>query len=525
MTLQAQAATDRWSTFDVVSYATDPENMLPTRIRRWAEAEPERPFLIEAATERTASYGQLWEQARTWVRWLREEGVTAGDFVATVLPSSIDAAAVWLALGAIGAIEVPVNPELVGDFAAHVIKDASPTLCLGRPDLVGNLRACCPDLRIVEVERDGRFLDGVQPADIETLPGPEGVACIIYTSGTTGPAKGVVIRWAQFAAVVGRMPMEESDVSQASSPMFHVTGRTPLVVMADVGGLVVLRERFSRSEVLEDARRYRISVGTIIASLVLTLPPSPTDEDNAFRYVFTGHSPLLCEQWGERFGVRGYDCYGSTEIGFPIVRLEPPVDVERLWMGKIRRGWEGKVVDADGRTAADGESGELWIRAGSRLMLMGRYLNQPDATAAAFDGDWYKTGDIVIRHGDGNYEFLDRARDTIRRLGENISSTAVETAVEKHPDIALAAVVGVPDQVAGREVLLVVEPEPEARVEEEEFYAWLRTAVPKHALPRYLMVVGALRRTPTGKVLKQTLLDEVDLSAAWTPPSARRSSV
>jgi len=523
MTVEVQTVSDRWSTFDVVAYATDAANMLPARIRDWAAREPGRPFLIEAATERRATYGEVWDRARAWVTWLRSEGIGPGDHVATVLPSSIEAGAVWIALGLVGAVEVPINPELVGEFVAHVVNDASPVLCIGRPDLLDHLRASCPELRLVEVERDGRLLDGVRPADVDALPGPEDVACVIYTSGTTGPAKGVVIRWAQLAAVVGRMPMDESDVSQGSSPMFHVTGRTPLVVMADVGGQVVMRERFSRSEILEDARRYRISVGTIIASLVLTLPPSPTDEDNAFRYVFTGHSPLLGEQWGERFGVRGFDCYGSTEIGFPIVRLEPPRDLERLWMGKVRPGWEAKVVDGDGRIVPDGESGELWIRAGSRLMVMQGYLNQPEATDAAFEGDWYKTGDIVIRHDDGNFEFLDRARDTIRRLGENISSTAVETAIEKHPDIALAAVVGVPDRIAGREVLVVVEPEPGVSLPEEELYAWLQAAVPKHALPRYLMVVPELRRTPTGKVLKKKLLAEVDLATAWTPPSVRRA--
>lgn len=467
---------DRWDDFDVVSYATDPEQMLPAQLQRWARTAPAGPYLAEV-TGRSESFGETWSLVRRWATWLRGQGVGHGDHVATMIPSSIDAAVIWLALGCIGAVEVPVNPELVGDFMLHVLTDAAPVLCLARPELAERIRASRPDLPTITIERDSRLVAEVEPAAL-SLPRPADVACVIYTSGTSGPAKGVVIRWAQLAAVVGRMPLLETDVSYACHPMFHVTGRTPLITMADVGGRVVFRERFSLSAVLDDVERFGITTGTFAAALLLTLPPRPKDTTYPFRMVFTGHNTELNERFGERFGVRGYDCYGSTEVGFPIVRLEAPPDRLHGWCGKVRTGYEAKVVGPSGEPLAAGESGELLLRAGDRLMLMSHYLNRPDVTAKAFDGDWFRTGDIVVRHPDGNIEFLDRAKDTIRRMGENISTSAVEAAVEQHPDVAASAVIGVPDRVAGHEVLIAVEPVPDRSVDESQLYEWLRSRVP-----------------------------------------------
>ena len=111
MTALHTADTARWRNFDVVSYATDPNQMLPAQLREWAVLDPHRPFLIEA-TGRTADFGETWMRVRRWVSWLRAEGIEPGDHVATVLPPSIDAVTVWIALGCVGAVEVPVNPEL-----------------------------------------------------------------------------------------------------------------------------------------------------------------------------------------------------------------------------------------------------------------------------------------------------------------------------------------------------------------------------------------------------------------------------
>ena len=499
---------------DLTAVCTDPNRMLPQQLFTRARAEPGRPFLTEV-TGRRETFGSTWDLVRHWIGWLHSRGVRPGDHVATLLPSSIDAALAWIALSCLGAIEVPINPELTGEFLEHVLDDAAPVLCLARPELTETVSRCRPSIRVVAVERDMAEVRATAPLDPDRIPGPADTSCVIYTSGTTGPAKGVVLRWAQFAAVIGRAPLTESDVAYACNPMFHVTGRTPIVTMSDLGGRIVFRERFSLSAVLDDVRRFGCTTGTMPAGLLLSLPSRADDADVPLRWVFTGHNTELNEAFRERFQAPGYDCYGSTEVGFPLVRWEPPKDLDHPWCGRLRPGYEARIVDESGREVPDGEPGELWIKSGSRLMLMDRYLNRPDATDDAFEGEWYRTGDILVRESDGEFRFVDRARDTIRRMGENISSTAIESVVVKHPAVAASAVVGVPDRIAGHEVMVIAEREPGLSLSEEALYEWISTRIPRYALPRFVLFVDALDRTPTGKVRKTGLPSDGDVRRAW----------
>jgi crotonobetaine/carnitine-CoA ligase len=303
--------------------------------------------------------------------------------------------------------------------------------------------------------------------------------------------------------------------------MFHVTGRSPLVTMCATGGRVVFRERFSARATMDDVRNFGCTTGTFHAALLLALPPSPDDADNPLEAVFAGHNAALAAEFGRRFGVRCYDLYGSTEVGFPLVLSDPP-DLERMWCGRVRDGYRAQVVDEHGHPVADGVPGELWIRPGHRLMIMIGYLGRPEATERALAGGWYRTGDIVIRHADGNFEFVHRAGDTIRRMGENISSTAVEAVVDEHPQLVACAVVGVPDTVAGQEILIAAEVVENGTLDAPALYDWMTSRLPKHTLPKYLALVDALPRTPTNKVRKTGLLDMIDLAAAWKPPARRR---
>ncbi|MGN5238577.1 AMP-binding protein [Rhodococcus sp. SJ-3] len=503
----------------LAAMATDPASVLPVQLRSRARSEPNRPFLREV-TGGHATYGETWEGVRSWVEHLRDLGVVSGSRVATLLPPSIDAAMIWVALGCLSAVEVPVNPELKGAFLEHVLDDAAPVLCLARPEFVDRIRDTRPALAIRIVERGEWETLATATTELDLLPTPADIACVIYTSGSTGPAKGVILVWAQFASVIGRIPLGPEDVSYNCHPMFHVTGRSPLVTMCDIGGQVVFRERFSAKAAMNDVRRFGCTTGTLHGALLLALPPRPDDADNPLEAVFAGHNVALAAEFAERFAVKCYDLYGSTEVGFPLVLSDPP-DLEHTWCGRVRDGYQAQVVDENAQPVADGVPGELWIRPDDRLMIMVGYLNQPEATERALAGGWYHTGDIVIRHPDGNFEFLHRAGDTIRRMGENISTTAVEAVIDEHPQVSGCAVIGVPDLVAGHQVLLVAETIENSTLNEPELNTWLTSKLPKHALPRYLILTHALPRTPTNKVLKTGLLDTIDLTDAWSPPVRR----
>jgi carnitine-CoA ligase len=508
---------------DVAALALDPAQVLPSKVAALAAAAPERPFLAEV-TGRHASYGETWTGVRRWITWLRELGAGPGTRVVSMLPASVDAVALWLAAGCAGVLEVPVDPALRGVFLRHVLADSGARVCLVRPeqaDLLAN--SGVGGLRIVVVGRDGCPADQMIPADEFRFPAPADPSCVIYTSGTTGLPKGVMISWAQMSALIGRIPrpwLSERDCVYLCHPMFHVTGRTPIVVMSDIGGLLVLRERFSASAFLDDVRAGRCTSTTAYIGLILATPERDDDADNPLRFVWSAGAHGLAARFAQRFGTHVLEAYGSTEVGFPLVSRTPPPDIHHRWIGSPRAGYAVRVVGPDGADVADGSVGELWVRPPAREMMLLEYLNQPEATAAATEGGWYRTGDAVIRHRNGTFIFVDRMKDTIRRHGENISSAAVEGVAAADPAVAECAVLGVPDRVAGQAVVLVVVPSRDG-CEPAELYERLRDQLPRYALPGYIVLADAMPRTSTNKVRKVELRESMDLSGAWRPPGAR----
>jgi crotonobetaine/carnitine-CoA ligase len=507
---------------DAGTFALDPASVLPRLVSAWAAATPERPFLSEV-TGRRASYGETWAGVRRWASWLDELGIGRGDRVVSMLPASIDSVLLWLAAGCAGVLEVPADPALRGVFLRHVLADSGARVCLVRPEhaaLVADSGVA--GLEIVVVDRDACPADHAVLADGLEFPAPADPSCVIYTSGTTGLPKGVVISWAQMAASVGRIPrswLSERDCVYSCHPMFHVTGRTPLLVMSDVGGRVVLRERFSASAFLDDVRAGGCTSTTAYTPLLLATPERDDDADNPLRVVWGGGNLPLSARFAKRFGTHVVEAYGSTEAGFPLVLLAPPPDLDQRWIGRPRRGYALRVVGTDQADAPDGAVGELWVRPPSRELMLLEYLNQPAVTAAATAGGWYRTGDAVVRHADGTFTFVDRLRDTIRRSGENISSTAIEIVISSDPAVGECAVLGVPDPITGQAVAVVLVPSA-AGCEPALLYERLRGELPRHTLPSYVILTDTLPRTPTNKVRKTELRDSLDLSRAWRPPGA-----
>ena len=504
---------------DAGTLGRDPAFVLPRRVAAWAEQDPDRRFLTEV-TGRTTTYGQTWTAVRRWATWLDTLGIRPGHRVVSMLPASIDAVLLWLATGAAGALEVPVDPALRGTFLRHVLTDSGARVCLVRPEFADLVRGSgVPGLEVVEVPREGCPADALAPADVTALPAPEDAGCVIYTSGTTGLPKGVVISWAQMTASIGRIPrswLSASDAVYVCHPMFHVTGRTPLLSMSDVGGRVVLRERFSATAFLDDVRAHGCTSTTAYVPLVLATPEQPDDADNPLRVVFGTHNLPLSLRFARRFDLQVLEAYGSTEIGFPLVQRSPVPDHDRRWCGSPRPGYELRIVGQDGVDLPDGSVGELWVRPPARPLMLLEYLNQPEATAAATAGGWYRTGDAMVRHPNGLFEFIDRMKDTIRRHGENISSAAIEAVVTADPAVAECAVIGVPDPVAGQAVALALVPAAEG-FDPAALWQRLQDLLPKYALPGYVVVLHELPRTPTNKVRKTELVAALDLGSAWTP--------
>jgi crotonobetaine/carnitine-CoA ligase len=373
-----------------------------------------------------------------------------------------------------------------------VLRDAGARRAFARTDQAGSLReAGLPgDIELIEVAGPGaapaawdRAVAAVpaQEPPAAGLPLARDVATVIYTSGTTGPAKGVLVTWGQIANAVGLRPrrlLRPADAYFVPWPPFHVMGLTPLAIMSDVGGRVVLRNGPSISSFWRDVDENGCTCATIgpIARLLMDHPPRPDDGGHALRSVVMGPVIPDVDAFRERFGVGVMTVYGSSEIAYPLVSRH--VDgTNRHLAGKLRPGYAARVVDAALHDVPDGSVGELLIR----------------------------TGDAFVRHPDGWFEFVDRMRDTIRRFGENVSSAFLESVIMKEDGVLECAAVGVPSAATGEEIHLAVVPAAGVTLDPEAFSARLRAVLPRHMVPAHVSIGERLPKTPNGKIRKVDL--------------------
>jgi crotonobetaine/carnitine-CoA ligase len=199
-----------------------------------------------------------------------------------------------------------------------------------------------------------------------------------------------------------------------------------------------------------------------------------------------------------------------TEINVPIVSEPNPAVAGTC--GRLREGVEARIVDEADREVPVGTVGELILRTESPWALNSGYFKDPEASLRAWRNGWFHTGDGFRRDADGNYFFVDRIKDAIRRRGENISSFEVEVEILAHPAVRECAVVAVPNEASEDDVLAIVAPVPGESIVPEQLLAFLQPRLAHFMLPRYIRIMNDLPRTPTQKVEKHVLR-----SAGLTP--------
>jgi len=289
-------------------------------------------------------------------------------------------------------------------------------------------------------------------------------------------------------------------------PMFHVGGASILFAMLIHGGSVAVVDRFRTDEFWPRIRATgctMVFLLGVMASFVERLPPAPDDADNPLRKMFMVPVVDDLEGFRRRFDVDVVSIYNMTELSAPIVSEWNPTIAGSC--GRARPGIEVRLVDAHDREVEIGEVGEITIRTDIPWALNHGYNRNPEATAAAWRNGWFHTGDGARRDADGNYFFVDRLKDTIRRRGENISSVEVEAEILAHPAVREVAAVAARAELVEDEVLAVIAPIPGADLDPAELIEFLRPRCAHHMIPRYVRVVEELPKTPTAKVKKAEL--------------------
>jgi malonyl-CoA/methylmalonyl-CoA synthetase len=409
-----------------------------------------------------------------------------------------------------GVAAVPINPKSGERELGHIVADSRPSAVLAAPS--AELPPALAELERIDVslERSGENL----PAE----PDPESPALIVYTSGTTGPPKGVVMPRRAIAtnldALAEGWQWTAGDVLTHGLPLFHVHGLVLGVVgVLRRGGTVHHLGSFSIDGVageLNGPATMLFGVPTMYHRLA---DAAERDESVAAalgraRLLVSGSAALSTadhERIERASGQRVVERYGMTET---LMNCSVRADGDRRpgTVGPPVDGVELRLVDDDGAVVevSDGETvGEIQVR-GPNLFL--EYLNRPDATAEAFDGDWFRTGDVATREPDGYIRLIGRkATDLIKSGGFKIGAGEIEAALLEHPQIKEAAITGEPDPDLGERIVAWIVPTGDTAPPEDEVVDHVARLLTPHKRPREVRFLDELPRNDMGKVMKNRL--------------------
>ena len=505
--------------------ASTGHRVLSRVLRDRAAEHPDRVAVL--FEDRGYTYGELWARARRAAAVLRAEGVGEGDAVLVMAENCIQFLDACFGIALLGAIQVPVNTEYRGEILRHQVANSGARLAVvaasfgERLEALGDDRGALSRLLAVEGRAATRIDAGSWDAAFDAAselptseladPAEHDIVAIMYTSGTTGPSKGVRVAQAHaymYANLASQIvELGPGDVYYAPLPLFHIAGQWALVYASlQAGATAVVRRRFSAGEFWSVVRETGATVSFLLGAMANFLArqdPRPDDADNPLdRMLLVPLVPDL-EAFSRRFGVRVGTCFGSTEVNVPLAAgfgvTDPTV------AGRPVPGFQLRIVDEHDQEVPVGVVGELLVRTDEPWVIATGYHNNPEATLAAFRNLWFHSGDGFRRDAEGNFYFVDRMKDYIRRRGENISSFEVEREVNTHPAVLESAAVAVPSPHTEDDLKVVVVAKPGSTVDPDQLREYLRARVPRFMVPDLVEVVAELPKTPTGKIQKHLL--------------------
>jgi carnitine-CoA ligase len=516
----------------------DERDTLPGIVAKRAAENPDRTYLVDLSAGVSLTFGEAHERFLTWADAIRRAGVAPGDRVGVMLPNSFDAASAWLGTAWARGYEVALNTAFRGAILeyflnytgislaivaerflprfAEVIADAPALRTIVVPDATTALPRI-GDARIVSREE---FLAAARPATDLAPPESHDVMSITYTSGTTGPSKGVVLPWGMLTLGVALLDdLGPDDAFYSPFPMFHMAGKAAVAQGAYMNGRDVFRESFDTKSFWKDIDEHRCTFTLVVPAMahwLLAQPPSPDDRKHALRKALL--SPIV-PGFGERFGVSIRTHYGMTEAGNVMSR--GAVTDASPSCGRPVPGYEVRLVDEHDYEVPVGEVGELAVRTTDPWRICVGYWNLPEKTAEAWRNGWFHTGDAFRRDAEGNFFFVDRKKDALRRRGENVSSFEVEASVLKHPAVAECAAVGVDVELGEQEIKVCVVPKPGADLTPKELVEFLIPKMPHYMVPRFVELVTALPKTEaTMRVQKAKLRENARNERTWDREAA-----
>jgi len=459
---------------------------------------------------------------------LLARGVERGHRVSLMLPNCPEYLFMWFGLAKIGAAHVAINTRLTGDPLRYQIEKADPYAVVVHADLLAAYKDACgfsalPALVLSENGTDD-FAAEVASAPVTRpegpRPGPTDPIVIMYTSGTTGFPKGVVNphnAYVRAGTDLARlMGLEPADRMYVFMPLFHgnpqMMGVMPILA---AGGSIALSSWFSASGFWEEVRAMQASIFTHIGSplpILMKQPPRDDDTDNPIRLILGGAPKDVARAFGERFQCTVLEGWGMIEVGCNTT-ITPAGGIVPGTNGLPRECFDVRIFDEHDRELPAGRVGEIVVRPLEPYVMFRGYYLDPDRTLDAMRNLWWHTGDLGRKDTDGNLFFLGRADDAIKHKGENISPAEIETVLDSHPAVQEAAIVGIPDPIAGQEIAAFVVPLRGSGVSERELFNWCSEHLPNFMVPRFFRILDEFPRTGSHKIQKARLR-EMNLDGA-----------
>ncbi|HET9690789.1 MAG TPA: long-chain-fatty-acid--CoA ligase [Acidimicrobiales bacterium] len=485
---------------------------------------------------RELTFGELDERVNRLASALVQRGVGQGDRVATLMGNRLEVVETYLAAAKLGAICVPVNFRLVADEIAYVLGDSRASAmvvdaALAPTAATARAVAGSPAVCLVVADDAAAGGDGAEPYEAvlaAASPEPPGTlvregddAFIMYTSGTTGRPKGAVL--SHFNLLMNTLHMTQymgiqgdDEVWLSGLPLFHIGGLNGILPYLLIGGTCVVLPsgQFDAVEVVDTLERERITGCYFVPTQwqQICAVPGVRDRDLALRRISWGASvapPSVLQAMADAFpGVPNYNAFGQTEMSSVTCVLLGEDAVRKMGaVGTPVNDVEVRIVDDDMADVGTGEVGEIIYRGPT---VMQRYWEKPEATADAFAGGWFHSGDLVRRDEEGYISVVDRKKDMIISGGENIYCAEVEAVIDAHPAVREVALIGVPhDRWVETPRAVVVPLDPADPPTETEIIDWCRARLASYKKPTSVVVVDELPRNASGKVLKTRLRDLV----------------
>jgi len=499
-----------------------PSRTIPQVLADAAARDPDGVWV--RSDEGTLSFAGALGQVAAAARCLRDAGVGHGDLVMVTAWTTPEYLICWLALTALGAVVVSVNPRSAPAELAGLAQQTQPRALItdqGLAGLVSQARLAGLPLGVLDATELAGDWAHASSGPARPLPPaaltPDDLAVLIPTSGTTGRSK-LVMQTHRAYVLAGEgfpywMELTARDRLMTSLPLFHINAPAYSVMgsLACGAGLILL-PRFSASGFLDAARRHGATEFNAIGAMLEILmrqPPQPGDADTPLRLCYTGPAPARERQqeMERRLGLRIVVGYAMSESPYGLIWPQGTRPFGTL--GAVRQHPvhgvinHARVIDDADREVGPGGTGELLLR---NPVLTRGYYGMPEETARAFTGDgWLRTGDLVTADPGGTYTFVARKKEVLRRRGENLSPAEVEEVVEDHPDVLECAVVGVASELSEDEVKAFVVPAPGRRPDFDALRAHTATRLAAFKVPRYWQLIDELPRTPTARVAKHRL--------------------